>query len=101
MTIYLLTITLVVGIFMFIRFIISWNWNLFHTAFGYKEYAMLVSKLEKEGIVYKTQTIIDIDRPDRTTIDQKQFDIYIKKRDQQKGRIIVKCLFYNLTHEAE
>ncbi|RBW71025.1 hypothetical protein [Bacillus taeanensis] len=95
MVLYLFIAAAVGVVFAAVRFILFYNWKIIHTAFGYKEYSLLISNLEREGVMYKIKTIIDIDNPDRTVIDQKQFDIYVKKSDRHKAHQIVKKIYNN------
>jgi hypothetical protein len=60
------------------------NWKLIYTAFGDDNYFKIVSKLNEDGVKYRTEIPGNLRTP-RTYNDNTQYDIYVKKEDEHKA----------------
>ncbi|PGS56827.1 hypothetical protein [Bacillus sp. AFS041924] len=71
--IYVITI---IVLYSFIQLYLNRKWKLIYTAFGYQNYFIIIGKLKKNGIEYKTKLPINL--RSRQFDENTQYDIYVK-----------------------
>jgi hypothetical protein len=78
----------------FCRYLINRKWRLIYTAFGYEKYFCIVSALKTEGIKFKTNTPIGgIRNREFINHDFTQYDIYVKKEEEQRAINALKKMY--------
>ncbi|WP_088068208.1 hypothetical protein [Gottfriedia luciferensis] len=87
LAIYLIVIII---LFTFIQFNLNRKWKLIYTAFGYQNYFLIIGKLRKEGIQYKTKLPMNL--RSRVFNENTQYDIYVKKDVEHEA---LQSLYHN------
>lgn len=66
----------IIVLYSFIQLYLNRKWKLIYTAFGYQNYFIIIGKLKKNGIEYKTKLPINL--RSRQFDENTQYDIYVK-----------------------
>ncbi|MEH7452647.1 hypothetical protein [Gottfriedia acidiceleris] len=66
-----------VVLYSFIQLYLNRKWKLIYTTYGYQNYFMIIGKLKKNGIEYKTKSQMNFSG--RRFNENTQYYIYVKK----------------------
>ncbi|MFF2879244.1 hypothetical protein ACFVR2_23420 [Gottfriedia sp. NPDC057991] len=70
-------VIIMIVLYGFIQLYLNQKWKLIYTTYGYQNYFMIIGKLKKNGIEYKTK--LPMNFSGRRFNENTQYDIYVKK----------------------
>ncbi|KQL39317.1 hypothetical protein AN960_10175 [Bacillus sp. FJAT-25509] len=70
-------VIILIILYSFIQLYLNRKWKLIYTTHGYQNYFMIIGKLKKNGIEYKTK--LPMNFSGRRFNENTQYDIYVKK----------------------
>ncbi|MFB7139407.1 hypothetical protein ACFCYN_07135 [Gottfriedia sp. NPDC056225] len=75
---------IIIVLYSFIQLYLIRKWKLIYTTFGYQNYFLIIGKLKKNGIEYKTKVPMNL-RNRRQFDENTQYDIYVKKDSEHEA----------------